>query len=370
MNFVLYGKQTHAKGPIGSRPVVPSTFPRLSDYVASMSRSSVGTAGNSHVILSNMKSNSSFNPFFDALNDAKRIVQSRKAEEEGNASYVVTKAHAAFHRRIVEDRIDNMDHVFSTMRMDQDTTGKTRSGKNSLFDLCPVIILLGNSLTLRFIWSSEQSLDDGTLLTYIESILCNSQPPLSEGERHTLARKVIATDVLAQIVFFKRVNDKYREIVNQFSSLMEGIKFIHQQTPHMVHTRKSNPTQSLHQGTSPISTTIDIEIAENWKISWDVFTPDVLTLDYVREMESNQDLISASDLLFNILDNSVRHRASLLHISSAMQKRQSAIKSQINEESPQYDEDQIREMDAKFEHFKDGIIAHLRGLARFKGSPP
>jgi hypothetical protein len=326
-----------------------------------MSRASVGTGGNSLAILSNMKSNSSLNPFFDALNDAKRVVQSRKAEEGGTASYVVTPAHAAFHRRIVEDRIDNMAHIYSKVRLN-----KNPRVVKSRFNLCPVTVHLGNSM-MRFIWSSEQSLDDGTLRTYIESILCNSQPPLSGDERQALARRLISTDVSAQVSWFKRVSDKYAEIVDQFPYPMDGIKLIHQQTPHIVHTRKSNATQTLPQGFDPSSSSIAIEIAENWKIDWDVFTPDVLTLDYVREIESNQDMISASDMLFTILDSSFRHRAALLHVSFPTQKKHSSVKPHVNDESSQYDEGRIREMDADLEGFKDEIICALQDIIRFEG---
>ncbi len=114
VNFVLYGKQTHAKGPIGSRPIITSSFPRLSDYVATMSRASGSGPANSLAVLANLKSNSTLGPFFESIENAKKIIAAREAERSGLASYVVTKAHLALHRRIVEERIDGVAHMYTS----------------------------------------------------------------------------------------------------------------------------------------------------------------------------------------------------------------------------------------------------------------
>jgi hypothetical protein len=78
-------------------------------------------------------------------------------------------------------------------------------------------------------------------------------------------------------------------------------------------------------------------------------------------------MISASDMLFTILDSSFRHRAALLHVSFPTQKKHSSVKPHVNDESSQYDEGRIREMDADLEGFKDEIICALQDIIRFEG---
>lgn len=319
VNFVLYGKQTHAKGPIGSRSITPSTFPRLSDFVSSMSRASAsGSGGNSQMILAGLKTNPAMRPFFDSIDNAKKVIQSRKAESEGIASFVVTKSHAALHKRIMEDSLDRSEHVYLKLK-------KKRMNPDDLdmpFFLCPVTMQYGN-LSIRFLWSIRNDVSDHTLSTYLESILCNAQPPMSEWERSTLIQKLIESDISAQVQLFSKLNDKIRELIAQHNSMLDAIKVIHA-TP-AVHTRKSNITTGAPGCTDPTDPMVTVFMTKGETIRWNALTPDAVAEEYAKDWENDdpEQSVIASDILFNIIDHSFRHRCSLFHVQPHAAKKAS-----------------------------------------------
>lgn len=321
VNFVLYGKQTHAKGPIGSRPHVPSVFPRLSDYVSTMGRTSGTSGGGSHMILTGLKTNSTMKPFFDAIENAKKIIDARKAEEEGRASYVVTDAHAAFHRRIVEDSIDESTHVFHKLR------GKGSSDSfSALFRLCPIKIQY-NGLSVRFLIDHSCGTTDRALGIYLESILCNAQPPLGNAELGEFISKLITNEVYPQLEAFRRVNDKVCDVLDQFGTLHAGVKVLNKQVPHSVSTRKSNMTTNTLSNPTSSDPVIKISLSNEVILDWDVLTPDSVTENFCRELENSQGLVAAPDALYTIIEASHKQR-SFIFLSSTAAKRQPSSKGQ------------------------------------------
>lgn len=313
------------------------------------------------MVLAGLKSNPIMKPFFDAVDDAKKVLKARKAEEDGTASYVVSTATGALHRRIVEDTIDKRAHVYSSMR-----SMRKVSATRSPFKLCPIKIQHGGVL-IRFVWSVENPINDTTLYTYLESILCNTTPPLSDQERDGFIRKVIDTDVVPQLALFARLNDKVEEIMSQFDSLAAGIKFAQQQAPHTVHTRKSNVAPVAPVGSDPTSPTIPVSLSPSLTLYWNVLTPDSLTEEYARQLENEQDLLASSDILFTLLDFSVRHRLALLHIQATVGKKITVSKAPDQSESfANFSDDDLCRMDDEANLFGDERLSQcLQTLASF-----
>ena len=317
VNFVLYGKQTHAKGPIGSRPIVPSTFPRLSDYVTSLSRASASGGGNSQAILSTLKSNGSLRPFFDAIENTKKIITAKIAERDGAASYVVTKSHAALHRKIVEDTIDRPVHSFLSM-------GAQRAKKTSSFRLCPISIEIGGA-NASFVWNIGWAKSDGALRAYLESIFDQSDSPDFKAPMDHLINEIIEKDVSNQLAVFARFNEVFEQLVVQHGSISDGIRFLHQHAPHVVHTRKAPATHVL--GVDAQDPNIEIVLPNGVTVKWNVFTPDDATIDFVRDLENSDESMTSDDILFTILDRSMKHRLTLLQISPQGPKKLPVTKS-------------------------------------------
>lgn len=361
VNFVLYGKQTHAKGPIGSRPIVPSGFPRLSDYVASMSRSSTGGGSNSQAIIAGMRSNSAFKPFFDSIEDAKNVLRARKAESEGTASYVVTQAHASLHRRLVEESIDGTKHVFPGLKRKYE-----KQAKHEPFELCPIKISFKN-LLIRFVWCVNYSCEDPALYAYIDSILCNINPPLPDQERLALARHLVESEVVPQVAHFIRLNEKYIELIEKHVTIDEGIKSIHQHAPHVVHTRKTHNAPLFSPGASPTDPVTEVTLSEGHTIKWNVFTPDFLAEEYSRNTENEEDMVAAGDLLFTILDACVNHRALLLMVQTAPAKKQTTAKpAGVGESHSYFEPSDIEKMENESsEYLEDHLTRCLQQIRSF-----
>ena len=343
VNFVLYGKQTHAKGPIGSRPLVPSIFPRLSDYVSTMGRTSGGSAGNSHMILTGLKTNAAMKPFFDAIENAKRVIEARKAEDEDRASYMVTNSHASLHKRIVEDSIDNTFHVFNKLR-----TQKTNKNYSAPFRLCPIRIQC-NGLVIRFVWDHLMGADDPALGVYLESILCNAQPPIHGADLDELILKIIDSEVRPQIEAFRKLNERVVELLGQYESLHSGIKLIHKQATHTVSTRKNNIAANPPNHVNQSEPIIKIALTTDLSIDWDVLTPDSVTEDFCSELENTQALIAAPDALFTIIEASHKQRTSLLHSTGVSSKKHHCPKAQPQDPFEPITDDIVLQMDLRVE---------------------
>ena len=347
VNFVLYGKQTHAKGPIGSRPIVPSVFPRLSDYVASMSRGSTGGTGNSNTLVSNLKSNTNLRPFFDSIEETKRVLIAKKAEEEGTASYVVTKAHASLHRRIIEDRKDTTAHIYQSL---QNIAGYTRTPEVKAFGLVPLSVEVSGE-SLQFLWSVDLAIQDPSLRMYIASFVG------TDNQVHADIERVISADISIQINHFMKINETYNELMEKFDSIAEGVRYLQQHTPHVVHTRKAThgaPSRSIPESLDPV---IEIQLNENIKFKWNVFTKDSVTEDFVRDLENDDDSISATDALFTIVDKSVRHRATLFQISK---KSAIAVKPSTPAQDDshfQFKQEDIDSMERAADDYMDKILS-------------
>jgi hypothetical protein len=298
-------------------------------------------------------------PFFDAIEDTKKVLKARKAEEEGTAFHVVTPSVAALHRRIVEDAIDKREHVYSGIRAKRKTPEK-----GEMFQLCPIKIQHG-SVLVRFVWSSDNSLNDGTLYTYLESILCNASPPLSDRERHSFIRRVIESDVAAQMSQFSKVNEKIEEILSQFESIAAGIKFAQQHAPHTVHTRKSNVSQGAPAGSDPTSPVIAIQVTPSLTVDWNVLTPDAITEDFAKQLENEQDQVASSDILFTLLDFSHRHRIALFHIQpQVIKKNISGRLPDQTESHANFSDSEVVEMNEVMDAFvNEALSESLRTIA-------
>lgn len=324
VNFVLYGKQTHAKGPIGSRPIVPSTFPRLSDYVTSMSRAAT-SGGISQAILSSLRSNGALKEFFDAIDNSKRIITAKVAERSGTASYVVTKSHASLHRKIVEDSIDNPAHCFVTHTA-------THYPSARRFHLCPIAVDLAG-IPIEFVWGSHWPLNDGSLQTYLDSILDENDFPHSQIRMTQAVKQTIEGDIAQQIAVFQRVNEVYEQLLEQHGSLKAGIKYLHQHTPHVVHTRKAHPAPSTTMAADQQDPNIEFDFVNGSPMKWNAFTADQVTMEFVADIENSHECINPGAILFMILQKSLRHRMALLHVQTSTTKKSQISKSMVNDES-------------------------------------
>ena len=287
---------------------MPTTFPRLSDYVTSISRSSTsgGSSGNSQMILGALRNNAAMRQFFSAIENGQKVLKARKAEAEGSASYVVTPAHAALHKRIIEDALDQKEHAFCGIKRQ-----KRACNAAPMFALCPIRIQHGSTV-IKFVFSvRDEPTNYEALVTYLESILCNAQPPMSDRERKAFIASMVETIVAPQIHQFMKVNERIAELTTQFDSLLSAIKALHQSNPIAVHTRKGNVAAVTAHVADPTNPMITVPLTPIISVEWNALTPDSVAAEYANELENEQDQVIACDILFAVLEASARHRQGL-----------------------------------------------------------
>jgi len=322
VNFVLYGKQTHAKGPIGSRPSVPSTFPRLSDYISSVARSGAGPGkdgqGGTYSVISGI---SQLKSFVDTIEGAKKTIEARQAEDRGETSYYVSKSHAELHKRIVEDSKDQPLHMF---RRIQGGSYSGLYGRAGRFSLCPIRIQPSDGVVIRFVWSTGSSLQDPALYSYLDSILVNATPPINPFERMELIRKIIASDVASQLAQFVRLNERIDEVMSDHDSYETAIKHVQQTVPHVVSTRKAHNVASVAAtipSLNPTDPMIEIEIVTGKAIKWNSLTADSVAENFAVDCENEYESIVAADMLYTLVEAAYRRRQSLFYGPQGPPKR-------------------------------------------------
>jgi len=359
VNFVLYGKQTHAKGPIGSRPVVNSGFPRLSDYISSLSRgSTAGSGRDGPAVLAMMVSNNpQMKVFLEAIDDAKKILKARQAEDQGLASYMVTPSHAELHKRIVEDNIDQPVHVYHKVCKMRSSPYPQR------YDLCPIKIQATEGVLIRFVISSSRA-DAQSLYAYLDSILVNANPPMNPFYRDDFIRRLITRDVAQQLVNFERLNDRIDELLEEHGSSAAAIRFVHQTAPHIVSTRKhSASTAAISSPVSndPSNPIVDLDLGPGiGSVSWNVLSDDSIAEDFSAHCENEQDTATAGDILFTIIDRSVRQRQVLFFGPQGIPKKTGA--NPIDSHVPLHsglnvDENQIKLMNREIDAYEESLLS-------------
>ena len=314
VNFVLYGKQTHAKGPIGSRPSMPSTFPRLSDYISSVSRAGGGGGkdgqGGVYSVISGIPQ---LKGFMDIVESTKKVIEARQAEERGETSYHVSKSHAELHKRIVEDSKDQPLHMFSRIHGCNFSSGIAATHG---FNLCPVRLQPSEGVVIRFVWSSLSSINDPSLYSYLDSILVNASPPINQFERSDMIRKLVSVDVASQLLAFVRLNERIEEAMISHTSFDAAIKHVHQTAPHVISTRKAHNVASVtaNMGAGdPTDPFIEIEIVPGTWIKWNSLSNDSIAEDFAVECENEFDNVVASDVLYALIEGSYRRRIGLFY---------------------------------------------------------
>ena len=315
VNFVLYGKQTHAKGPIGSRPSVTATFPRLSDYITSLSKGGTGGSGKDGPggVYSVISGIPQLRGFTDSVDTAKKIIEARQAEDRGGTSYHVSKSHAEFHKRIVEDSKDQPLHMFNRIH---GCKYSADYGATLRHHLCPIKIQPSEGVVIRFVWSTKSSILDPSLYSYLESILVNASPPINPFERVELIRKLIGVDVAGQLMIFARLNERIDELMEVHDSFESAIKHVQQTAPHVVSTRKAHTSINIattSQSGDPADPYIELEISSGSTIRWNALSYDALAEDFSVQCENELEDIVAADVLYTLIEGSFRRRLFLFY---------------------------------------------------------
>jgi hypothetical protein len=315
------------------------------------------------MILTGLRTNPAMKVFFDAIENGKKILEARKAEIDGVASYVVSNSHAALHKRLVEDSIDKTPHIFHKLR-----PKRTSEPTKSPFRLCPIKIQY-SGVVIRFLWDSSREASDPALATYLESILCNAQPPIKAMDLQEFIQRIIVNDVSPQLEAFRKLNNKIWDVMDQFGSLHDGLKIAHKPAPQTVSTRKNNSVVNTPANSNPSDPLIKIPVMQDLVVEWDVLTPDIVTEDFCRELENVQSLVASPDALFTIIDASLKHRASILSHSSMSTKRQPHSKIQPQGDSlGSITEDDVLKMDIAVDEYSESILPNLfNGSVFFSG---
>ena len=326
VNFVLYGKQTHAKGPIGSRPSMPSTFPRLSDYISSMSRTGAGAGkdgqGGIYSVISGIPQLKSF---MDNVDRSKKVIEARQAEDRGETSYHVSTSHAELHKRIVEDSKDQPLHIFSRIHGKRFSSGIASTQR---FHLCPIKLQPSEGVVIRFVWSTVSSILDPSLYSYLESILVNASPPINPFERADMLRKLIAVDVASQLIAFVRLNERIEETMIGHETFDAAIKHVHQTAPHVVSTRKAHNVASVAATVNtgdPTDSTIEVEVVSGSIIKWNALTADSVAEDFAVECENDYENVVAADVVYTIIEGSYKRRMGLFYGPQGPPKKQAPM---------------------------------------------
>ncbi len=368
VNFVLYGKQTHAKGPIGSRPSIVSTFPRLSDYMTAMVGKSGGSGGKEGAgsgSLSLLLQNNQMKAFLDVIDNAKKTLEARIREEDGTATYVVNSSIAALHKRILEDAKDNKSHVYLQLQeartLDSHITSMivaTPKGSSDtcVYSLCPVTVSPTEGVVIKFVWDSRKSLTDGALFAYLESVLVNAWPPINDFlMKQMIADDLIETQVRHQVDFFAKVNQKISDFIqsSNVKSVAEAAAYAMAQSGGQIFTRKAVVPTDV---SSPL---VDVQLDSENTIKWNCLSPDSTTCQFAIDCENEYfETLAAGDVLFQLLEASLRQRAAIFSVTPDKRKTGNTKNRTVQpEDGLCASEDDIVCLEAALEADRDLIIS-------------
>jgi hypothetical protein len=326
-----------------------------------MTRGSGGGSGGRDVqaVLAMISNNPQMKGFFDAIENAKKILKARQVEEQGNASYMVTPSHAEFHKRIVEESIDRPMHIYETIR--RKSNGK---GTGSKYDLCPIKIQAAEVVLVRFVLSAS-SWDEKSLYSYLDSIFVNATPPMNSFQRHDFIQRMIQTDVVNQLRAFKRLNERIDELLDQQGNEYAAIRYVHQTAPHVVSTRKHTAVLPSPSSNDPSNPVVEIDLGPGLGItSWNSLTSDSIAEDFSAECENDQDATTAGDILFSIIDRSYRQRQVLFFGPQGMPKK--ALHTEMPSESSEpihlgcnVSDQDVRGMHEAVDEYENSILGGL-----------
>jgi hypothetical protein len=362
VNFVLYGKQTHAKGPLGSRPSVSSTFPRLSDYMTALTGKGGasagkegGSAGGSLTVL---LQNPQMRPFLDAIESSKKLIDARIREEEGDASYVVTPSIANLHKRIVEDAKDGCNHIRTSL------TNSSHKSRTPRFTLCPLTVTLSEGVVIKFVWDIRSDITDGVMYAYLESVLVNASPPINQFRlKQMINEDLISGQIRPQIEAFDALNNRIDELVKQTNSLPAAMALA--KKSHHISTRKSHSGPVPDYSSPFFEVVVDSDIA----VKWNCMTPDSTASEFAIDCENQYEPATAGDVLFSLLDGSLKHRMGVfgqrapVGPTTVSKSPFSQAKQAIRPEDGLHASDEeIAALEDRMEEFRNSVISSMTCL--------
>jgi len=257
--------------------------------------------------------NPQFKRLFTALEEVKKILKARRSGRDGSASYMATPSHRELMRRVVRDSRNQRMHILHALSYAPSSSLSETSDRY----LCPVIVEKAvEGEDIHLLWNVHLNpIIDPSLRVFVESTLSKG---FSKGQ----------SEEESPFILKNKVDKIVEEVGRQVSSLKAAVLY-------QPNSGASGQQPQQHAGVSSlrgrtltekiqVPTLVPVALGEE-VVEWNAFSSDQSAIDFANDYNNAHN--TSKDILFSLIDNSVRHRKQCLemiapvHASAVKRKR-------------------------------------------------